>query len=246
MSGDVVKMEPAHTAPAPIANDGAVILTMIDKLISRPDVPVEKLEQMFALHQKVQAEAARKSFLAAFAALQSGLPAAVRAGRGHNDKAYARYEDVAEALRQPFAQHGFSHWFTVDQTDGKVKVTTNLGHCDGHVESSALVLPLDTSGNKNAIHAMGSTISYGKRYGLLTVSGIATGDDDDGKKLDDKPTDAKLEDIFKLIDETKSERTWFLEKYSVESFDDLTGKQRNEIKSGLTAKLAHMRMQRNG
>ena len=39
---------------------------------------------------------------------------------------------------------------------------------------------------------------------------------------------------------------WFLERYSVETLDDLTGKQRNEIKAKLSAKLAHMRKQNNG
>lgn len=247
MSGDVATLAPQQAPQIQPANDGAVILTMIDKLLARPDVPVEKLEQMFALHQKVKADQAKQEFLQAFARMQQALPAAARAGRGHNSKSYARYEDVAEALRAPFSEHGFSHWFAIDQeAAGGVKVTTFLGHASGHVESSSLVLPLDTSGGKVAIHALGSTVSYGKRYGLLTVTGIATTDDDDGQRAADKPGAATLEDIFKLIDDTKSERAWFLEQYSVETFDDLTGKQRDEIASKLKAKLAQMRRQKHG
>ena len=65
---------------APVVERGetAVVLNMIERLLERPDLPIEKLEQMFALHQKVQADAARKSFLAAFADLQ-----AEQIGRAH-------------------------------------------------------------------------------------------------------------------------------------------------------------------
>ena len=236
---DAIAIKQDAPAPAP-AGDGAVVLGMIDRLLARPDVPVEKLEQMLALHQKIQADASRRSFLAAFAQLQSALPAATRKGEGHNKKAYARYEDVASALREPFAKHGFSHWFSIDQTADRVKITTCLGHRDGHVESTSLVLPLDTSGNKTPMHAFGSTISYGKRYGLLTITGIATDDDDDGKRAVEANGNATLDEINKLIDDTQSNRVWFLEHYSVETMEDLTGKQRDEIKTKLTAKKAAM------
>lgn len=241
MSGDVAKLEPMTPQAPAQQSEGAVVLAMIDKLIARPDVPVEKLEQMFALHQKVQAEAARRAYLSAFAAMQSSLPAAVRAGKGHNDKAYARYEDVANALREQFALHGFSHWFGIEHVNDRVKITTCLGHSAGHVETTSLVLPLDTSGNKSTMHAVGSTVSYGKRYGLLTITGIATADDDDGKGAGDKPTSVTVEQITQLIKDSGSQLTWFLQHYSVETLEDLNGKQRDEIKAKLTAKLAAAR-----
>jgi len=241
MSGDVAKLEVAQSAPAPQMNDGAVILTMIDKLLARPDVPVEKLEQMFSLHQKVQAEAARREYLAAFSALQAGLPAVARRGKGHNDKRYARFEDVIGAVRDKLSEHGFSLSFRIHHEGSIVRITGVLGHSAGHQETTDLPLPADKSGSKNDVQAWGSAISYGKRYVALTLLGLATEDDDDGSKAGDKPTDATLDEIMKLIDDTKSDRTWFLTNYSVETFDDLNGRQRDEIKSKLTAKLAHTR-----
>lgn len=239
MSGDVATLAPQQVQTERPANDGAVILTMIDKLLARPDVPVEKLEQMFALHQKVQAEAARRAYLAALAALQSELPAAAKGGKGHNGKTYARYEDVAEALRIPFATHGFSHWFGIDQTGDKTKITTFLGHAAGHVESTDLVLPLDTSGGKTPMHSLGSTVSYGKRYGLLTVTGIATTDDDDGKAAGDEPSKhATVEEIEKLIAETASDEGKLLQHFCVAELADMNGKDRDRCKALLVAKLS--------
>ena len=239
-----VKVETVPDVAQP-PTDGAVILSMIDKLIARPDVPVEKLEQMFALHQKVQAEAARRAFLVAFAELQAELPAAERKGKGHNDVSYARYEDVATALREPFARHGFSHWFAIDQTNGKVTVTTCLGHAAGHVETTDMTLPLDDSGKKTAMHALGSTVSYGKRYGLLTITGIATSDDDDGKAAirssgSQFVSDEQVAELIALITETNTDINAFLEIGGVESLSDIPANQFQAAKGKLLAKKAQV------
>ena len=42
------------------------------------------------------------------------------------------------------------------------------------------MLPLDTSGSKNGVQAVGSTVSYGKRYAICALLNISTGDDTDG------------------------------------------------------------------
>lgn len=241
MSGDVAVLEPAAPPAPTLQGEGAVILGMIDRLMSRPDVPVEKLEQMFELHRKIKAEDAKRAFLEAFADLQADLPAAARRGTGHNSKKYARYEDVAEALREPLSRCGFSHWFKIEQTDKGVKITTCLGHRAGHIETTDMLLPLDTSGGKTPMHAFGSTVSYGKRYGLLTITGVATDDDDDGKKATDKPSGATVAEIKALITDTKSDATWFLMHYSVETLDDLDGKQREQAKAMLIGKLKKLR-----
>lgn len=54
-----------------------------------------------------------------------------------------------------------------------------LGHAGGHAEETAMTLPADMTGNKNPVQAWGSTASYGKRYVTLTITGIATEDEDD-------------------------------------------------------------------
>jgi hypothetical protein len=51
----------------------------------------------------------------------------------------------------------------------------------GHSESTSLSASPDTSGSKNAIQAIGSTVSYLQRYTILALTGLATEDmDDDG------------------------------------------------------------------
>jgi hypothetical protein len=60
-----------------------------------------------------------------------------------------------------------------------VKVTCKLTHKQGHSEEVTLEAPLDTSGGKNNIQAMGSSVSYLERYTLLAITGLATKEQDD-------------------------------------------------------------------
>lgn len=258
MSADVAKIEPVKATTVAASNDGAVVLAMIDKLISRPDVPVEKLEQMFALHQKVQAEASRRSFMAAFALMQPELPIIAKRGTiSTNEKTaqgtktgnqiamskYALWEDICEGVMPILARHGFSLSFRIDQpTPDRVKVTGVLGHEAGHEESTSFALPIDNSGAKNNVQGWASSVSYGKRYtGMALLNIAARGEDDDGHAAGAKTSAVTVDDIKALIAESKTEATAILQHYSVETFDDLTGKQRDEVKAKLTAKLANMR-----
>lgn len=250
--------------PAP-AGDGAVVLGMIDRLLARPDVPVEKLEQLFALHQKVEADKARKQYTAALAAMQAKMPTIAERGAitgnvkddsgkvvgKQKQSTYALWEDVNEAIRPVLTEFGFALTFRISQPAdfGRVAVTGVLSHQGGHSEETTFSLPIDNSGGKNNVQGWASSVSYGKRYTAFALLNIASrGEDDDGVKAGDAPAEhATLADINKLIEETQSNRVWFLERYSVETMEDLTGKQRDEIKTLLQAKQAKMKkVARNG
>jgi hypothetical protein len=254
MSGDVAIAERSEVTAPVQGGESAALISMIERAARDPNVDIDKMERLFQMHERIDRQRAKSAYLAALAAMQPELPVVEKNGsisrtakddsgvkKAAKSTKYAKWEDVVEAIAPVLAKHGFSLSFRIKQ-EARVEVTGVLGHRDGHSEETSMSLPIDDSGAKNNLQGWGSSVSYGKRYTAFALLNIvARGEDNDGNGADDKPTDAKLEDIFKLIDDTKSDRTWFLEKYSVESFDDLNGKQRNEIKSGLTAKLAHMR-----
>lgn len=236
MSDAVAKIEPA-SMPATVQSESAALISMIERAARDPNVDLQKMERLFEMQGKAMAQRSRAAFLASLSDMQADLPAATRGGKGHNDKSYARFEDVIAAVRPNLKAHGFSLTFRLDHTGDRIKVTGVLGHRDGHQEETSLPLPADSTGNKNAVQGWGSAISYGKRYVALTLLGIATEDDDDGKKAGAEPSKPdKVAEITKLIAETDADLAWILDHYSVESLDDLNAKQAEHCKAGLIAR----------
>ena len=79
------------------------------------------------------------------------------------------------------SKYGFAVSFKVVETDRGVRVTGLLLHRSGHREETEMTFPSDTSGSKNAVQALGSSISYAKRYIMSAMLNITTrGEDDNG------------------------------------------------------------------
>lgn len=163
-----------------VATESAGIMSIVERMATDANISIERVEQTFAFYQRVQADAARKAFDAAFAEMQPNLPIIDKAGHSHNGK-YGRWEDIVEGITPVLGAHGFSIRFHVSNEPGKITVRAVLAHRDGHREETSFDLPADTSGSKNAIQAIGSSTSYGKRYTASALLNIVTrGEDDDG------------------------------------------------------------------
>lgn len=214
--------------PAQPSGEGAMVLAMIDKLVQRPDVPVEKIQQMLDMHLGLKSEQAKSAYFSAFALMQPKLPTVVERGQiknkfGQVQSKYALWEDVVETFAPVLAQYGFALSFRTQNGDGKLRVTAILAHRDGHTEETSLELPLDTSGSKNAVQAVGSSVSYGKRYTAFALLNIATrGEDDDGQSAVARAgiTEEQASDLFDLIAETSTDVNKFLQAANLSPLDE--------------------------
>ena len=91
------------------------------------------------------------------------------------------FEDINDIVKPIMQQFGFAVSFRVETVQAGMSVTGILMHRAGHREQTTMLLPLDSSGSKNAVQALGSSVSYGKRYVLCALLNITTrGEDDDG------------------------------------------------------------------
>ena len=140
------------------------------------------------MQERVQSREAQTAYYADLAKMQPNLPIIDERGGIKNrdgvvQSTYALWEDVNEAIRPTLADHGFSLSFRVSRSEGEIVVTGILAHRLGHREETTLALPTDTSGSKNAVQAVGSSTSYGKRYTAFALLNLTTtGEDDDGNK----------------------------------------------------------------
>lgn len=243
-TAELVPASSPTSQPAAVSiSEAAAIFSMIERVAAQPDVPVERVEQLFKLYTQMDAERARRSYHAAFAAMQPKLPAVARKGTAHNNKAYARFEDIIAAIMPVLAAHEFGLSFRVFEQPGKVVVRAILSHAGGHSEHTEFAYPFDASGNKNAIQAIGSATQYGKRYTASALLGIATKDDkdDDGNAAGGRPaaepsTADDRTTMESLIAETKADRGWLCGHYCVETLDDLTRDQVADCVAKLNAR----------
>lgn len=253
---EMATIKPAEVqAQAPAQPDGnGALISMIERAARDPSVDIDKMERLFQMHEAAEKRRAKASYLAAMAAMQPELPIVDKRGEidrkkrddsGQKQAAkptkYAKWEDVVEAIAPVIAKHGFSLSFRIKQ-EARVEVTAILGHRDGHSEETSMSLPIDDSGAKNNLQGWGSSVSYGKRYTAFALPNlVARGEDDDGQAAGETPSTVTLDEVEKLIADTGTKKVDVLAHYSVETLDDLTSKQRDQIKTRLTAKLALVR-----
>jgi hypothetical protein len=114
---------------------------------------------------------------AALAKAQGQIHAAEKSRKNeHFRSKYATLADVWDACRGPLSANGLSVAQLVRAADGGVEVETVLLHASGQSISSVLALPVA----QNTAQGLGSAITYGRRYGLAAMVGVAPDEDDDG------------------------------------------------------------------
>lgn len=169
-----------------VRSELAAVLTVIERAASNKDVDVAKLEKLLDMQERIMAKNAEMAFNAAMAQMQAELPKISERGEiivnGQLRSRYAKFEDINEAVKPVLQKHGFAVSFKTDTTGNVVKVTGILTHREGHREQTDMVLPVDVSGSKNPVQAVGSSVSYGKRYVMEALLNLTSGgQDDDGK-----------------------------------------------------------------
>ena len=166
--------EPAIDAPI---EDG---MAFIRQLAMQPDMSVEKLSQILDVQERYRKIEAEKAFTEAMVAFKQDPPIIVKTTDGDKHK-YASLAQVVALVLPALAKYGFTHRWLTEQQGGEVKVTCILTHVQGHSISASFTGPHDTTGSKNAAQAVGSAFTYGERYSLMAVTGLAAHEmDDDG------------------------------------------------------------------
>lgn len=151
---------------------------------------VDVLEKLLALQERWGASEAKKAFDAAMSAAKAELPVLHKGNtvdfttaRGRTHYNYEDLASVARAIDPILSRHGLSYRWNTDSNEASTTVTCILSHAAGHSEFNKLVAPNDISGNKNAIQAIGSAVTYLQRYTLKAALGLSASADDDGRSV---------------------------------------------------------------
>jgi hypothetical protein len=239
---------PAVQADSP----NAVIMMAMNK-----NYTPELIEKMMDLQQRHEENEARKLYVVAMAAFKSNPPeiekdktVSYEVGTKTTKYSHASLANAAEKINMALSVHQLSASWKTSQDNGNITVTCSITHSAGHSESTSLTAGPDTSGSKNSIQAIGSTISYLQRYTLLALTGLAAHDmDTDGATPKSEPefiTKAEAKTITKRMKKVyNDDGAAFLEWLEVETVDTIPAKRYKEAVSGLaTAEKAAQKTER--
>lgn len=149
----------------------------------------DTLSKLMDLQERWQANKAHQAYVAAMTAFKQDAPAVLKkndvvdftSSKGRTAYRYANLGSIVQEITATMGKHELSASWETAQNNKDVTVTCHITHVAGHRESVTLTGPIDESGNKNQIQAVGSTVTYLQRYTLLAALGLATGEDDDGR-----------------------------------------------------------------
>lgn len=193
-----------ETAPVVQASEAATILQVIQRAAADPQCDIEKMERLMQMHERFQARNAEQQYAEALAQMQQELPSIAERGDAAKRYTYALWEDINEALKPILARHGFALSFRIHTGDKGVGVEGVLSHKAGHSERTSINLPADASGNKNAVQAVASSVSYGKRYTAGALLNFTShGEDDDAYSAAPDLENQVLEDLIFRVNECK-------------------------------------------
>lgn len=184
--------------PPAVTQEGpGALLSAIVQMARDPSVDADKLEKLLGMQERMEAREAERRFntslmrLPAIHVSKNGIIDLTSkedraAGRQQvRSVPFARWEDMAAIIEPLLEAEGFRLSFDSEeraQAGGGIIVTGTLLHRDGHSRSARMPLALDTGPGRNNLQAMGSSLSYGKRYTTeMLLNIVRDGVDDDAK-----------------------------------------------------------------
>jgi hypothetical protein len=185
------------------------VMQLAGKLASGT-ITAEQMEKMLDVQIKWEKNEAEKAYHSAMARFHEDAPSIIKTKDGHNCK-YATLSDIVAVVAPKLSEQGLSHTWVTSTTQEGITVTCKITHELGHSEITSLTAGADGSGSKNAIQAMGSTVTYLQRYTLKAALGIAEGDQGDDAKgvgkavFIEPPTEAEWECIDLIIEKLPAE-----------------------------------------
>jgi ERF superfamily len=163
----------------------------------------------------------------------------------HFKSAYATLSDIREATREPLATNGLSIVQGLRTVQGAIEVETILFHNSGQSIRETLAVPL----GRPDPQSMGSAATYGRKYALMAMLGLAAEDDDgnaataaaNGKGAAPSVTGpispAQAEEIKMDIIHSGADLPRFLRTFGIEKIEEMPAARFAEAKHKLELKL---------
>lgn len=230
------------------------VMSIIESCATNPDFDVRKMRALLAMKRELDAEEREYAYTLAMRNAQDEMRPVVREKMNNHTKAkYATLEQVHEACKPIWLKHGFSlsSHSDVSPIPGYYRVITVCSHVGKHKTTHFLDAPPDDAGpkgekNKTPIQALGSTVSYVRRYLDLMIFDITLiGEDRDGNRTPNGSgggpvvTDAQALQIEALVadHDLKEDMTRLFKWLKVVTYTEIPADKHDEVLAALNRKI---------
>ena len=164
------------------------LMSFIERAAKDDSFDVAKFGELLRLQRDVGHDQSRRAFNQGMADAQSEMLPVVRdAKNSHLGNKYAKLETIDAAMRPIYTRHGFSVRFgsAPAPTEGYIRITCTVAHSGGYFEENYLDAPIANLGSQGGrtattgVQAVGSAVTYLRRYLLGMVFNIVLADEDD-------------------------------------------------------------------
>lgn len=145
------------------------------------------------------------------------------------DSKYADLNSVWTACREALSKNGLAVIQVMQNVNDQLMLVTTLGHSSGQWMKSFLPINISSEPEvdkygkpkkKNQLHALGSALTYLRRYALAAIVGVAPDEDDDGNEVN-KAYEKKKSEPAKEQVQTKSDSDEYISDLQLEILSEV-------------------------
>ncbi len=238
--------EPNDALSVRSANAPSEIGTLLHFAIESK-VPVETLEKLVALKERMDDRNAAQEFCVALARFQADCPAirktstaSITTNSGSSYKySFAELDEIAATTRPILTRYGLSYTWDSNVEGDKLTCICTVRHVAGHSQAAKFVLPTTTKSGMSDQQKVAAALTYARRQSLIQALGLTTTDPDtDGPRVDEKVSPEQVNELEALIASTGADPAKFLAYMGVASLEDITAvRGYDKAKKALSAKV---------
>jgi hypothetical protein len=182
------------------------LLSFIERAARDETFDVSKFESLLRMQREIGAEQAKREFNQAMANVEGEIGPVLRDRLNPAvNRKYATLEAIDAVARPVYARHGLSVRFgcAPSPTPGWMRITCTVSHAGGYSEQNYLDSPSDLQQGaraRSAVQAVGSTITYLRRYLLQMAFNIVLSDDETDDDGEPAARDRQAERVYSQRD----------------------------------------------
>jgi hypothetical protein len=171
----------ADAPQLPIASSPVDVL--LNAIQRNPDMDLAKLEKFMDLAERWRAAEAKRAYVAAFSECKRTMPPVIKDMLNKQyGSDYSSLANLVNTVNRHIGGFGLHANWEIDQSEG-IAVACVLTHLEGHSERVRIKGPVDTSGQKNPLQQIKSTLTYLEGATFQAITGVvarSASTDDDG------------------------------------------------------------------